>query len=223
VNDLPIRVLAVLGAAAVGAFGTGGAIKLLGRLTFTRNKLPNWVMHGMRSLGAIVLGWLAVLWMFGGGFGGFGGPGGPGVGAGFGLGKGNVVAQPQPEKEKATEPGPGPAPAAETVQVEVLGPDALKRLAGKKGGEAERRYRVDAGNGPRLMTLDELKNFLRERLQATPRLRQVSLVLYADSPDSRTPAVDDLRRWIEEDLPPRTKGETIVLNIVQPDKNAPAK
>ena len=51
--ELPIRVLAVLGAAAVGAFGTGGLIKLVARFTLSRQQLPPRLLQVLRGLGAV--------------------------------------------------------------------------------------------------------------------------------------------------------------------------
>jgi hypothetical protein len=218
-----MRVLAVLGAAALGAFGVGGLIKLVARLTMSRQKLPNWLVQFTRGLGAVVLGWLAALWMFGGGLGGFGGGGGMGLMGGAGNGDGNAAVAPkETAKPKISEPGPEPVAAAESLKVEVLGAEAIRRLGGGKGGDPERRYHVDTGNGPRLLTLAELKDYLRTRQQSQRQLRQVNLVLYRDSPERRTAAVADLKRWIEEDLPSLTKGERIIVNIGSIEQNAPA-
>jgi hypothetical protein len=231
-SDLPIRVLAVLGAAAIGAFGTGGLLRLAGRLTMTRGKLPVWIPRILRTLGAVALGWLAALWMFGSGLGGFGGPGGWGLGPGSGIGNGTTLGtgdaslapkEDDKEKKKVSEAGPEPAAASESLRIEILGPEAILRLDSGKGGDAERRYRLDAGTGTRLMTMAELKDFLRARQQTDPPLRQVILVLYRDSPERHTAAVDDLRHWIEEDLPYRTKGAKILLDIDLRAQNAPTK
>jgi hypothetical protein len=227
-SDLPMRVLAVLGGAAMGWFGMGGLLRLFARLTMTRQKLPTFIGRVMRSLGALVLGWLAALWMFGTGLGGFGGPGGWGLGPGSGIGNGTSIgtdaapAVPK-DKEKASEPGPAPAAPSESLRVEVLGPEAVQRADAGKAGDAERRYRLDAGAGTRLMTVAELKDFLRARQQTDPPLRQVILVLYRDSPERHTAAVDDLRRWVEEDLPSRIKGARILVDTDLRAQNAPAR
>jgi hypothetical protein len=220
---LPLRVLAVLGAAAVGAFGVGGLVKLAARLMMSRQKLPPRLLQILRGLGAIALGWLAALWAFSTGNGGVGGAGGLGIGgAGNGAGPPAVVPK-DTDKPKASEPGPEPVEASESLQVEVLGADALRRLDGGKGSDPERRYRLVTGQGPRLLTLAELKDFLRMRVQGERPLRQVNLVLYRDSPERHTAAVDDLKHWIAEDLPPRAKGETILVNLDLRGQNAPAK
>jgi hypothetical protein len=231
-SDLPMRFLAVLGGAAVGWFGMGGLLRLAARLTMTRQKTPTFIGRVLRSLGAVVLGWLAALWMFGTGLGGFGGPGGWGLGPGRGIGNGTSIGTEAPqavlkdqEKEKAkpSESGPAPAAPSESQRVEVLGPEAVQRAEVGKQVDAERRYRLDAGAGTRLMTLAELKDFLRARQQTDPPLRQVILVLYRDSPERHTAAVDDLRRWIEEDLPSRTKGARILVDTDLRAQNAPAR
>lgn len=225
-NDLPVRVLAVLGAAAVGAFGTGGLVRLAARLTMTRQRLPLWLLRTLRLLGGVALGWLAALWMF---LGSFGGLGGWGFGGGGGRGEGNtegpVAVAPkekEKEKEKVPEPEPPPPGAADSLRVEVLGHDALKRLEGS-GGDAEHRYRVDTGKGPRLMTFAELKDLVRTRQQGERPLRQVTLVLYKDSPNPDKAQVADLQNWLQDDLPPTAKGEKIVVNIDLRGQNAPAK
>jgi hypothetical protein len=231
-SDIPIRVLAVFGAFAVGVFGTGGLLRLAGRLTMTRQKLPPWIPRIVRGLGGLALGWLAALWMFGSGLGGFGGPGGWGLGPGAGIGNGSTIGngnatlapkEEEKEKKKENEPGPQPPPPTESLRVEVLGPEATGRLDAGKSGDPERRYRLNAGTGPRLMSLAELQDFLRARQQSDPPLRQVILILYRDSPERHTAAVDDLRRWIEEDLPSRTKGARIPIDIDLRAQNAPSR
>jgi hypothetical protein len=222
-SDLPMRVLAVLGAAAVGAFGTGGMLNIAARLTMTRQKLPVWVHRFVRLLGAVVLGWLAALWMFGSGLGGFGGPGGWGLGPGSGLGKGDTLAPTEQVKEKPTEAGPEPLEPSESVQIEILGASAVERGGGAKGSGGDHRYRLDSGKNPQLLSLAELKDYLRGRQKGDHPLRQVILVLYLDSPERRTAAVADLKRWIEEDLPAHAKGETILLSVDLRAQNAPAK
>jgi hypothetical protein len=218
--------LAVLGAAAVGALGTGGLLRVLGRLTFTRGKLPNWLRNTLRLLGAVALGSLAALMFFGNGHWGFGGPGGFGLGAGAGLGEGTPTLaskEREAEKEKPAEPGPEPVDESESVQIEVLGADAVRRLAGEKAADEGRRYRLDTGPSSPPVSLADLKTLLRMRQQAGRPVRQVTLVLYRDSPDRRTAAVADLKSWVEESLPPPAKGERILLNIDLRSQNAPAK
>src|SRR5262249_10878041 len=77
----PVKVLAVVGGATLGAFLVGFVVQALARL-LTTQKVPPWPLMGVRLLGAIVAGWLVALWVFGEGGGGLGGPGGRGFGSG---------------------------------------------------------------------------------------------------------------------------------------------
>jgi hypothetical protein len=225
VTDYPIRILAVLGAAGVGALGTGGLLRILARLTFTRQKLPLWLLRVLRLLGAVALGSVAALWVFGGGQGGFGGLGGSGIGSGSGSDSGSVGLVPQDTaKDNVNKPGPPPVVPSESLQIEVLSHEAAKRLSASNPQlDPDRRYRADIGNGPAFFNLDELKGVLLKRQTEEPPLRQVILVLYKDTPERRTPAVADLKRWIEEDLPSGRKGEKTLVNIDARGQNAPAQ
>src|SRR5436305_7925867 len=75
-----IRVLAIIGGAAIGAFVTGFLTQAIVR-GYTGQKVPRWVVWTLRVLGGFAMGWLVYLIVYGHGgslFGGFGGGGGPG-------------------------------------------------------------------------------------------------------------------------------------------------
>lgn len=223
--EYPIRILAILGAAVIGALGTHFAISMFARLTLTRQKLPVWMLRMLRLLGAAALGSAAAFWLFGGGQGGFGGSGGSGIGPGSGTGIGTTsLVSPNTGKEDVDKPGSPPIVPAESLQIEVLSREAAQRISGQSAGfDPERRYRTDFGKGPELLTFEELKRLLLNRQTEDPPLRQVSLVLYRDTPDRRLPAVADLSRWLEQDLPASAKGEKILVNIDARGQNAPPK
>src|SRR5436189_272771 len=77
----PVKILAVIGAAAVGALGLGWLTQAIVRLS-AGQQMPPWLVWTVRGLGGVACGWLAALWLFSSGGDGIGGPGGSGTGAG---------------------------------------------------------------------------------------------------------------------------------------------
>jgi hypothetical protein len=73
-----------------------------------------------------------------------------------------------------------------------------------------------------LLTLVEAKEMIRLRQQGSPPLRKVVFTLYNDSPANDVPRVSDLKRWIEEEPPPRGN-EPVVVDIEQRGQNAPTR
>jgi hypothetical protein len=177
-----LRVLAVAGGAAVGGLALGALTQLLVKV-LTAQKLPPWPLWGVRLLGAILGGLLVMLWAFGGGGGGLGGPGGLGLGGGKGKGNG--------EAAKKTESGAGGKDRKEvdtevppnTVRVEVLGNDVLKRIAGERTPDLEKRYRMTPGDR-KLLTLDEVRARLRQ-LHDEGKVKAVEIVGYRPTSPSR--------------------------------------
>ena len=139
-GDLPVKVLAVVGGAVLGALVTGGVVGLAVKALFGR-KLPRYPAWGMRGLGAVLFGWLVALWVFGGGGGGIGGVGGWGIGSGTGRGDSTArtptTGQAVSPTASATAPSERPA-AAETLRIEVLGPAALKKLTAQFADPGDR-------------------------------------------------------------------------------------
>ena len=90
-NDLPVKILAVIGAFTLGGVLGGWAVALTAKFAFNQ-KVPNWLAWTMRLLTGLVAGWVAWLWLFGAGGGGFGG-------SGVGLGGGGN----DKDKDRATE------------------------------------------------------------------------------------------------------------------------
>src|SRR2546421_12919443 len=79
-GDLLVKALAVLGAAAVGAFGMGLATQVVARLIRAK-PLPRPVLTTVRLMAAVVAGWLVALLLFHSGGSGWGwGSGSGGIG-----------------------------------------------------------------------------------------------------------------------------------------------
>src|SRR5438105_4817405 len=101
-----VKLLAVVGGAAVGAVGCPWFARLLVRFT-TGQKLPARVVTAFRVMGGLALGLLVWTWVFSvGGEGGMGGSGGGWWPFGQGGGKGSVAQKqvettPAPKKESA--------------------------------------------------------------------------------------------------------------------------
>jgi hypothetical protein len=189
--DVLVRCLAVAGAAALGGVLLGLLTQLIVKATTTR-KLPPWPLNTVRVLGAVASGWLVALWLFGGGGPGIGGSGGFGLGSGTGRGEGDKTPAEKDKGGKGT--GAGEVSADESLRIEVLGNDDLRRIAG--AGFDERRYYRIEGTGT-LLTLEEVKKAVKDRQQRSPPLRRLVLVLYLDSPTEQGGRVADLKAWAD--------------------------
>lgn len=196
--DLPVRFLAVIGAAAAGALLISGCCQVVVKLLFGQ-KLPPWPLWGLRVLGGVACGWLVALWLFGGGGGGIGGEGGYSLGGG-----GSATSDKDPsasiksEKkrdEKDNSDGPTAAPS-ETLTVEVLGDSPLKKVAKSETFDRSKRYRV-AGE-PGLRSLEEVRKRILGRREAGPPLKRLEVVLYLDSPDRQGSPVAELVGWAND-------------------------
>jgi hypothetical protein len=206
------KVLAVVGGAVVGGLVVGVLAQLLTR-AFTAQKLSRGPSLVVRLLGAIICGWLVALWVFGGGGPGFGGLGGFGLGSGPDSGaKTTEVAKKEGEGKKIN--GETKTPAAETLRIEVLGKDPLQ----KQDVDASRFYRIDSGDGPRLLTFEEIKEVVKKRQGEQPPLRRIEIVLYNDSPDKDVRLVRQLKAWAGE-----LDSGKMKVDVSQPGANAPRK
>lgn len=196
-TDLPVRILAVIGAAAAGALVLTAVLQLLVKVLF-RQKLPPWPIWGIRVLGGVLCGWLVALWLFGGGGGGIGGGGGFGLGAGPSTEKDkdrtvSEKSDKDKDKEGKAKKEPPPVTEKETLRVEVLGDAPLKKIAKSANFDGGKRYRL-AGEA-NLRTLEEVKNVIRKRREEKPSLKQLEVVLYLDSPERQRPQVAMLHDW----------------------------
>ena len=227
-RNLPVNILAVIGAFTLGGFLGGWALSLTAKFAFNQ-KVPHWLAWTMRLLTGLVAGWLAWIWLFGAGGGGVGG-------SGFGLGgggngkdraadksakDGKDAKPPDPEvipktkdpdpKEKKDGPGIG---SGETIRVEVLGNGPLEKLAG--GGKVNymKRYRLDTPTTT-LRTFEEIKKLIVQRRAQNPPLRQLVVIIYSDSPDKDSGSVKDLVLW--------AKDLELLVEYTEPPRGAPLK
>lgn len=209
--DVFVKILAVVGGGVIGGFGLGLLAQLLSR-AFTAKKLPRWSAVTVRLVGGGICAWLVALWLFGGGGPGIGGSGGWGIGSG--SGKGDTSAE-TANKNSATHKGDGETKAAagEILRIEVLGKSALK----KSDIDGSRYYRIDTGDGARLLTFADIKDAIKERQRGQPPLRRIEIVLYKDSPDEHVPIVSQLRTWAGE-----LDGGKMKVDLSQPDADAPS-
>ncbi len=118
--------------------------------------------------------------------------GGWGFGSGSGKGESEKTVE-VGKKDDASKNGDGDkeTPPGETFRIEVLGSAALPEA----DVQAERWYRIEAEEGPRLLTFAEVKAVVKNRQRQQPPLRRLEIVLYKDSPDEHVALVDQLVRW----------------------------
>ncbi|MFO0845821.1 MAG: hypothetical protein U0797_26135 [Gemmataceae bacterium] len=219
--DLPVRFLAVIGAAAAGALLISGCCQVVVKLLFGQ-RLPPWPLWGVRVLGGVACGWLVALWLFGGGGGGIGGEGG------FSLGGGSPATsdkdssaskkaeKKKDDKDKSDEPAAAPS---ETLAVEVLGDSPLKKLSKAETFDRGKRYR--AAGEPGLRSLEEVKKLILGRREAGPPLKRLEVVLYLDSPDRQGAPVAELVAWAN-DLEEKGK-KWLRVDFSERDRYAPVE
>jgi hypothetical protein len=219
VTSMLWRLLGVAVAAIAGGLGTGALVGFGARVA-TRRDMPRWLRRIFRLVGGAAMGFLAALGLLGNG-GGWGfGFGGSGTGSGTGTNGGTAALIEKHEPPSTAAPGPDVS-LSEMLQIEVLGDPALKRMQGSRF-DGTRCYRIDITGETRLLTLPEVEDLIRARQQGSLPLRKVVLTLYNDSPANDVPRVSELKRWIEEEVPPRPEGP-IVVDVEQRGQNAPAK
>ena len=191
-GNLPVNILAVIGAFALGGFLGGWAISLTAKFAFNQ-RVPNWLAWTMRLLIGLVAGWVAWLCLFGTGGGGLGGSGWGMGGGGNGNSKDRAAEKddksakdtkpPEPEEtpkpkdpdSKPKKDGPGIG-SGETIRVEVLGDVTLEQLAGGGKANLDKRYRI--ADAPRtLHTFGEIKDLIRERRSQTPPLSKLVVII----------------------------------------------
>ena len=234
-SDLPVKVLATIGAFTLGGFLGGWLVGLVAKFSF-RQTLPNWLAWTMRSLSGLIFAW--IVWNSLSGKGPFGGLGnwlfgdGPGqetnyVGdervkdktpAGSKSGKGDKTVDPPKDKDqdKSKTDGPGIG-SGEAIRVEVLGNGPLEKLAREGKPNYEKRYRL-ADAPTALRTLEEIKTLISQRREKTPSLRKLIVIVYSDSPDKDSGSVEGLLRWAK-DLDPI--GGPLEVEYTEPGRRAP--
>lgn len=205
-----VKALAVVGGAVLGGLFVGLFAQLLVR-AFTGKTLPPFARWLLRVLGGVLVGWIIALFVFGGGGPGLGGLGGWGFGSGSGGGDSKDSETKKDATPKDSTPtkdaGSGTAPKR-VLRVEVLTDPTVAKALGKEGVERQRYYRVEGTAANDLLTLDALKEKIRERLKKQPPLERLDVVTREDSPDKDVPRVAELRHWAEDqkikvEFPPR--------------------
>lgn len=233
-GDLPVKLLAVIGAFTLGGLLGGWAVSLTAKFAFNQ-RVPNWLAWTMRLLIGFVAGWVAWLCLFGNGGGGFGGSGWGLGGGGDGTSKDKDrpaekstkdAKKPDPDetpkpkepdpKEKKDGPGVG---SGETIRVEVLGDGPLGKLAGEAKVNLEKRYRL-ADSPTTLRTFGEIKGLILERRSQTPPLGKLIVIIYSDSPDRSSSPVKRLVDWAK-DLD--DTGGRLLVEYTEPPSAAPLK
>lgn len=207
-TDTVVKILAVIGSGAGGALGMGLLAQLLLR-TMTTRKPPRWSVQTIRFLGGGISAWLVALWLFGGGGSGIGGAGGLGLGSGEGQGEGKKTLGTDKKDGGTTE-----TPSGELMQIVVLGRANLSESQIK----AERWYRIETAEGPRMLTFEEVKRAIRNRQREQPPLRRIEIVLYKNSPDERVPIVSQLRAWARDQ-----NGGKMKVDLLRSDQETPGK
>jgi hypothetical protein len=207
-TDVVVKILAVIGSGAGGGLGLGLLAQLLLR-TMTTRKPPRWSVQTIRLLGGMICAWLVALWLFGGGGSGIGGVGGLGLGSGEGQGEGKKTVE-----ISKKDGGTTGTPSGESMQIVVLGRANLT----ESDIRAERWYRIETADGPRMLTFAEVKDVIRNRQQAQPPLRRIEIVLYKDSPDERVLIVSQLRTWAIDQ-----NGGKMKVDLLRSDREGPGK
>jgi hypothetical protein len=180
-----VNVLAIAGGFFLGAWFSGWLLQTLTRLLTPKKVYPSalWVV---RVAGGVVTAWVVAYFVFGSG-GGWG-PGGSGPGSGPGDGPGSTSNGSDHTDKKNAGPKADdklPPVGEKTLRVEVLG--LLKGQPILTG----QVYRFEGES--QLRPLPEVLDRIDRLKAGKPPLEKVEIVLYKDSPDRNTPAVEDLR------------------------------
>ncbi len=192
-----LKLLAVVGGAAVGGVGSGWLLGVFAKVVVHR-PVPPRASRVVKGLGAVALGWAVWLWVYGPGGSGWGlggGLGGLGSGGESGANMSTTAASRKtPEASKKEAPSVERVAGGETLRVEMLGGTRVHE---------ERFYRLEGETEPR--TLRELHQAITERAQQKTRtpVKRLEIVIYANSVNKDHPAVRDLEKWAREnDLTP---------------------
>jgi hypothetical protein len=181
-----VKILSVIGGAAIGALAVGFAARRLGKWVGMRDaRAP--ALNALRVLGAVAGGWVVWLVVFGPGSGPFGGGGGSFFGShGQGEGSGKTGASSAVATAKSASPQTFVAPRHAALRITILGG---ARVAN------ERFYLVEGEKEPR--TLAELKTVLKEQQQKAG-VMAVELLIYENSVARNHPAVKELEQWAQQ-------------------------
>jgi hypothetical protein len=217
--DDVVRLLAVVGGAAIGGFVTGFLTQAIVR-GYTGQHVPRWVLWTLRILGAVAMGWLVYLLVLG--------HGGPLWGSGGGGGNGKDGGGPGETRPALTVPKDGTGTQGEqgsVLRIAVLGDEPLRKLAdaGKiKSADPDRSYHISDDEPANLRTLKEVEQYVLQRVKREPPLKRIEIVLYKDSPQKRVPRVAELMKWAEDLTRPGTD-EKVIVGFNEPGEPAPVQ
>jgi hypothetical protein len=215
-DDL-IRILAIVGGAAVGGLLTGFLTQAIVR-GYTGQKVPQWVVWTLRVLGAVALGYVVYLVVYNPGNGLFGGFGGNAEGKDGGGKDGPRETRPAvttPKDDKSTDKDKSTSAVAKTeiLHIQVLGDDPLQKLVEArriKSADPERCYRIEEDDAEALRTLKEVKDYILQRVKVKPPLKRIEVVLYKDSPQENAGPVSALKKYADDLTLPDTNEKVIV-------------
>jgi hypothetical protein len=211
-----LKVLAVAGGGAIGFFGTGLFVRVLGRV-FLRSKGKPPAFNTIRGLGMIALGLLVYFWAFGAGGGGFGGAGGwwP-----FG-GQGGTGTDPSLSSQ-----APDTVTKEEVNKLVQKDKDRIAhamqvRLLGGKEVVDQRFYLIDDDKQPK--SWDEVIALVKKRQVEDKSFTVLEIVLFQGSVDRENPAVTKLENWARENrLTPKLIIHGVDTLGQLPEKRTPA-
>jgi hypothetical protein len=212
----PDRILAIVGGAGVGGYGLGWCVQVAVR-GWTRKQVPRWIVATLRVMGAVVSGWIVALWLFAGGGGGMGGPGGFGVGTGNNSGDETPAKTTKPKEETDHRPVDDLARELNMLTVEVLGSETLREI--DKNYDPKRFYRLQTPTGPKLLTLQEVEEYVQRRAKEKPTLNGVLIVSYDNGPAENVARVADLTKDIKVIM--NQDGKYLAVSYVRRPGNAP--
>jgi hypothetical protein len=185
---LVLKILGIVGGAAVGALLVGFIMQLAARGMRAR-PLPRPVLNTLRVLGAVAAGLAVWLWVFGppgpGGFGGSGGwwPFGQ-KGQSGGAGSGGTGRSTGDETPRTTPPAPE---ARDTLTIQMRG-----------GDEAERDQKFWVIQGDVARDWESATRAILERRQGNAELKFLKIVTVDASVADNHPAVLKLKQWARE-------------------------
>jgi hypothetical protein len=183
-TDWPVKLLASVGGATVGALAIGWLVRLIAKVVFVQ-QIPPTVLNIVRAIAGVASG-LLVWSLLGPSLGPGKGPGeGPGKGPGDGSGQPVSTSTDGPAKRTDKNTATGPEKSGKTLVVEVLGDDPLREIARKEGGnfDREHRYRITEGGKKVLKTREEIEKILKEgHASQTEPLTALAIKVYKDTP-----------------------------------------
>jgi hypothetical protein len=223
--DDVIRVLAIIGGAAVGAFLTGFLTQVIVR-GYTGKHVPRWIVWTLRIVGGLAIGWLVYLLVFSQGTSLFGGFGGGGTGKDSGKDRGHETSPavtapkdaPLVDKDRPKDDASSPSDKSTVLTIEVLGDAPLRQMvsSGRLSSlDPDRCYRLAGDDPTKLLTLKEVKGLIEVRLKHDPPLKRLELVLYKDSPQKQVSRVAELKKLADSEM--------LLVDFKEPGEIAPVR